>query len=204
MGKNDLKLYVRGFFGSKSLSTEALVQNRYTPVRSVFDLSPETLQHVVSNESIIELYTQVVGRQVNHAMFDFREHAIKLALRSFGLTNFLVWAELNKESPTFTQLHADFITDTMRFISTGKRDIPIDSWERMIVPGSNDPVGKVDFDRDVVANFPRGYSTRLSGEHQLQTYELPKIIARWLSQPSGFSDMVVTLYILFGDRSTSR
>lgn len=200
----DLKLYVRGFFGSKSLATEALVQSRYTPVRSVFDLSPETLQHVVSNESIIELYTQVVGRQVNHSMFDFREHAIKLALRSFGLPNFLVWAELNKQSPTFTQLHADFITDTMRFISTGKRNIPIDSWERMIVPGSNDPVGKVEYDKDVVNNFPFGGSIRSTGQARLDTCNLPQVLTRWLSQPSGFSDLVVTLYILFGDRSTSR
>ncbi len=194
---SDLKLYVRGFFGSKSLSTEALQQRRYTAVRSVFDLSPEALQHVVSNESIIELYNQVVGRQVIHTKFDFRERAIKIALRSFGMKNFLVWAELNKDSPTFTQLHADFIMDTMRFISTGKRHIPIDTWERMIAPGSNDPINKIQYDDEIIQNFPSGYN--LPGR-KISDYDIHKVISKWLSKPSGFSDMIITLYILFGDR----
>lgn len=194
---SDLKLYVRGFFGSKSLSTEALEQRRHTVVRSVFDLSPEALRHVVSNESIIELYNQVVGRQVIHTRFDFRERAIKVALRSFGIKNFLVWAELNKDSPTFTQLHADFIMDTMRFISTGKRELPVDTWERMIAPGSNDPINKIQYKEEVIKNFPCGYDNTA---RKISDYDIHKVISKWLSKPGGFSDMIVTLYILFGDR----
>lgn len=200
----DVKLYIRGFFGSKKYSTEALVQKRYTPVRSVFDLSPEALQHVVMNEAIIEIYNQVVGRRVMHTKFDYRERVIQTALRAFGLDNFLVWAELNLESPTFSQLHADFITDTMRFIVTGKRDIPVDSWERMINQSANDPINKPCYNPEVMRSFIEYFNNSINwNRNSLGNYANTVVINRWLSHPTGFSDLVVSLYILFGDRSAT-
>lgn len=196
---SDFKLYVRGFFGSKVMSSETYLRNRSRPILSVFDLNPEALKHVVCNESVVEIYNQMVRRQVIHSNFDFRERAIKIALSAFGVSNFKTWIELNKESPTFTQTHADFITDTVRFITTGKRQLPVDTWERLIGPGSNDPTTAIEYDESLMKFIPAGYSYR---NKQNTDDNLHNVIAAWLSHPGGFTDMVTTLYTLFGEHNT--
>lgn len=195
----DFKLYVRGFFGSKIMSTETYASSRSRPILSVFDLNPEALKHVVCNESVVEIYNQMIRRQVIHTNFDYRERVIKIALAAFGTRNFNTWIELNKESPTFTQTHADFINDTMRFINTGKRNLPVDTWERLIGPGSNDPNSPVVIDRSLMQFLPRGYSYRNKQETQ---NNLHNVIATWLGHPGGFTDLVTTLYTLFGEHNT--
>lgn len=196
----DLRLYVRGFFGSKSLSSEAVQSHKQRPLLSIFDLNPEALQHVVCNESVVEIYNQLIRRQVISTDFDFRERAIKIALTAFGVDDFALWAKTCAESsPTFSQLHADFITDTVRYITTGKRDLPVTTWERMIGPGSNDPTSKIIFDGNVLSNLPAGFSIL---KDQATTRDLPNIISKWLSHPGGFTDMVITLYTLFGEYNT--
>jgi hypothetical protein len=197
--RDDLKLYVRGFFGSMRMSTETYQGNRSRPILSVFDLNPEALKHVVCNESVVEIYNAVLRRQVIHTDFEFRERVIKVALNAFGVKNFETWVKLQKESPTFTQLHADFITDTVRFIATGKRNLPSMTWERLIGPGSNDPTSEIEFDQSVFQHLPTGYSVR---NQQVTDANLPNVLAKWLSHSGGFTDLVMTLYTLFGEHNT--
>lgn len=195
----DLKLYVRGFFGSRLMSSEVAASHKPRPILSVFDLNQEALQHVVCNESVVEIYNQLVRRQVISTDFDFRERVIKVAGKAFGVDNFVLWARACAQSPTFTQLHADFITDTVRFITTGKRDIPIMTWERLIGPGSNDPTSKVVFDDKILNLLPAGFSIlRTQPTHR----DMPNVISKWLSHPTGFTDLVITLYTLFGEYNT--
>lgn len=194
----NLKLYVRGFFGSEAMATETTQTWKSRPLLSVFDLTPEAVQHVVANESIVEVYNQVIRRQVIHTDFDFRERVVRIALRAFGVNNFALWVQLQKESPTFTQTHADFIADTLKFITSGKRDISVDTWEKIVGPGSNDPVDKPNLDLDMLATaenslWPSGPQTEATLHH---------VITRWLSQPRGFIDLVTSLYTLFGEHNT--
>ena len=195
----NLKLYVRGFFGSMSMSSETYQQNRSKPILSVFDLNPEALKHVVCNESVVEVYNQMIRRQVIHTNFDFRERCIKIALNAFGVHNFAAWILLNKASPTFTQSHADFLMDTVRFIVSGKRHTSVDSWERLIAPGSNDPVTPVVFDNDLLGALP---SERVGVNRAEISDNLHLVIAMWLSHPGGFADLITTLYTLFGEHNT--
>lgn len=197
--RDDLKLYVRGFFGSKANSSETFQSWKSRPILSVFDLSPEAIEHVVANESVVEIYNQLVRRQVIHTDFDFRERAVRIAGAAFGVGNFKLWADVQKESPTFTQTHADFITDTVRFITTGKREMAVGMWERLIGPGSNDPTEKPTYDDTLFAGLPAGYSFRQG--HEVGN-NLHNVIAMWLSRQGGFTDLVTTLYTLFGEHNT--
>jgi hypothetical protein len=115
------------------------------------------------------------------------------------MNNFQSWVKLNAASPTFTQSHADFITDTVRFIMTGKRDIPVGTWERLIGPGQNDPTATIIFDQQLMNSLPTGYSVL---RKQSTQSNLNNIIALWLSRDGGFTDMVTTLYTLFGEHNT--
>lgn len=194
--KDNLKLYVRGFFGSNAMSTESVETPRSRPILSVFDLDPKALKHVVRNESVVEVYNQMVRRQVIHTDFDFRERVIKIALAAFGVNNFETWAKLNTHSPTFTQTHADFITDTVRFITTGKRHMPVSMWDHLVSPGTNDPTSPAAYDVSVMSLLPAGWSLR---SNQAIPNNLHNVIAQWLSQNGGFTDMVTSLYTLFGE-----
>lgn len=199
MKHDNLKLYVRGFFGSMNMSTETYQGGRSRPILSVFDLNPEVLKHVVCNESVVEVYNQLVRRVVISTDFDFRERVIKVALSAFGVKNFEQWIALQAESPTFTQLHADFLIDTVRYIATGKRQLPVQTWERMIGAGTNDPTSKIVFDPAVMQMIPTGYSLR---KQQTTSTNLPNVLAMWLRHPGGFTDLVTTLYTLFGEHNT--
>lgn len=194
--KDNLKLYVRGFFGSDAMSTESVEAPRARPILSVFDLDPKALKHVVCNESVVEVYNQMIRRQVIHTDFDFRERVIKIALTAFGVNDFITWAKLNTNSPTFTQTHADFITDTVRFITTGKRHMPVSMWEHLVSPGTNDPTSPIDYDRSLMTMLPGGWSSR---SKQPVPYNIHNVVTQWLSQSGGFTDMVTSLYTLFGE-----
>ena len=194
--KDNLKLYVRGFFGSNAMSSETVETPRARPILSVFDLDPKALKHVVCNESVVEVYNQMIRRQVIHTDFDFRERVIKIALAAFGVNNFEAWSLLNAQSPTFTQTHADFITDTVRFITTGKRHMPVSMWEHLVTPGANDPTTPAEFDLPLMKMLPAGWSAR-SG--QAIPNNLHNVVAQWLSQNGGFTDLVTSLYTLFGE-----
>lgn len=197
--RDKLKLYVRGFLGSDTMATETFQTQRARPILSVFDLNPEAIKHVVCSEGVVEIYNQMIRRQVIHTDFDYRERAIKTALLSFGVQNFESWAKANQHSPTFTQTHADFITDTARFITTGKRQLPVGTWERLISPGVNDPTTKIEYDPYVLGAIPRGYSHL---QQQSCDANLHNVIARWLSHNGGFTDMVTSLYTFFGEYNT--
>jgi hypothetical protein len=199
MRGDNLKLYVRGFFGSNAQASETYQTWRSRPILSVFDLSPEALQHVVANESVVEVYNQLIRRQVIHTDFDFRERVIKIALQAFGLNNFNTWAEVNLQSPTFSQTHADFINDTVRFITTGKREMPVGMWERLLGPGSNDPNAKPQLDKNLLNCLPTGYSPLMRCE---TAGNIHNVIAMWLCRSGGFTDLVTTLYTLFGEHNT--
>jgi hypothetical protein len=197
--RDNLKLYVRGFFGSMNMSTETYQGGRNRPILSVFDLNPEALKHVVCNESVVEVYNQLIRRVVISTDFDYRERVLKVALRAFGVKNLQQWIMLQAESPTFTQLHADFLMDTVRYIATGKRQLPVQTWERLIGAGTNDPATKIVFDPAVLQMIPTGYSVR---KQQPTESNLPNVLSLWLRHPGGFTDLVTTLYTLFGEHNT--
>jgi hypothetical protein len=193
---DNLKLYVRGFLGSANMSTESIETPRSRPILSVFDFDPKALKHVVLNESIVEVYNMMVRRQVIHTDFDFRERVIKIALTAFGVDNFNIWAMANTKSPTFTQTHADFISDTARFIVTGKRHMPINMWEHLVTPGVNDPTTDSFYDESLLKAMPVGWSAR---HCQRTQYNIHNVVAQWLTHNGGFTDMVTSLYTFFGE-----
>lgn len=200
MKYDNLKLYARGFFGSKTLSNETVQTHLQRPLRSIFDLNPEAIEHVVANQTVVELYNQLIRRHVIPTDFDYRERVIKIALRAFGMDNFAQWVKINADaSPTFTQLHADFINDTIGFINTGKRQVEVTTWEKLLGPGSNDPTTKNIIDVNGLSQLPPGYSII---NDMVSERDLPAIITKWLSHPGGFTDLVITLYTLFGEYNT--
>lgn len=109
---------------------------------------------------------------------------IKLGRNLFG-EDFNRWLELQLTSPTITSDGLAFIEDTVSFITTGKRIIPIESAYRT--------------NRDVERSRYNTEKLKYVGDLKFNDPNTVSILCDWLAQPGGIRDFRCTLEILFGD-----
>lgn len=191
-----LTFYSRGFMGSRKMGVEiAPFRKKPLHILSLFDLKKEDTQKVVINDAVVLQYERCIRKDVDTDDFEFRELVIRIALRSFGTMSFSQWLLYNLRSPALTQLHADFISDTISFITTGKRIYPVQTWDRMITAGANDPNKPSDYSREAYSNI------HCSSAVDLMRMDIPllRIITQWVGRKKGFIDLLYTLNILFGE-----
>jgi hypothetical protein len=163
---------------------------------SLFNIKEEDADRVIVNESIVDAWRKMVRRDINPADFMFRQKCIELGIASFGDIDFTRWIYDNLNSPGFTHQHARFVSDTIRFITTGKRELPVQTWDLMISVGANDPYDRAQIGEEELALLGCRSETELLNDKYLVTC----IAARWISHPGGFSDFLGTLNIFFGDK----
>lgn len=109
---------------------------------------------------------------------------IKLSSLLFG-NDFNKWLALQLTSPTISVDSLTFIEDTVRFIKTGKRIVPVESAYRTAI----------DVERS-------RYNTELQKYVEDLSFKDPNtvsILCDWIAQPNGLRDIRCTLEILFGD-----
>lgn len=86
-------------------------------------------------------------------------------------------------------LNLDFLEDTIRFITTGKRGYSLHTWRELVV---RDP------DYIVRTNSVGRWYHLKSNFGIKQDKDLEHYISMWCSQSGGFEDMLYTTWILFG------
>lgn len=194
-------LYTRGFVGSVEHATESAHKAKARALLSVFDVKPEAVRHAVVNEQIVQGFNQMSRRQVMTTDFAWRERIIRAGLHAFGTRSVREWIAACERSPTFTQSHADCIADWIRFCTTGKRHLPAQTWERLIASGVNDPGAPAKVCEKCVETLPAGWSNILgtdTGENNLHN-----LISGALRRPGGFTDLLTTLYVFFGESNVN-
>lgn len=196
LGKN-LILYSRGFAGSAAEATMASHRKKSKTILSVFDLSHEEIEQSVVNEQVVRAFNQLARRQVDTTDFDWRENCIRVIIRAFGTLDAKEWITACERSPLFTETHAEFIEDWINYCITGRRKLPIWTWERMIAPGANEPSRPNRVKAEVVASIPRGHSRILNVD--TGSKNMHELISLSLARPGGFTDLLMTANILFGE-----
>lgn len=191
-----LTLYSRGFMGSRNHGVEiAPYRKKPLHVLSLFDLKKEDTQKVVVNDSVALQYERCIRKDVMPDDFDYREIVIRIALHAFGTMSLSQWLLANLRSPALSQTHADFISDTILFVRTGKRMYPVQTWERMIHAGANDPNKPSDYSREAYSWL--GCSSPVD---LLRTNtSMLDFVSQWVGRHKGFVDLLYTLNILFGE-----
>ena len=82
----------------------------------------------------------------------------------------------------------DFLEDTLRFITMGRRNVSVQNWNDLL---EDFPETAVHINRNTAeAQLKRAFPVALT---------TVDVIVNWCSQPGGFDDMVCTLDILFGE-----
>lgn len=110
--------------------------------------------------------------------------AIALTSRLFG-DDFNKWLDLQLTSPTISTECLTFLEDTVSFIKTGKRIVPVESNQRII--------------RDVELNRYNTEKLKYVVDTKFEDSNVVTVLCQWLAQPDGLKDLRHSLEIMFGD-----
>ncbi len=200
MNEVSLKIYPRGFLG-KPLDAQLKVQPRPFEARlnalavrvNVFVPQVSTVD---ANPLVEALYGQWINRAPETTSFEFREKVMIAALDAFGTPNFLYWYGAQVHSPAFGDTHRRFLEDTIQFLSTGRRNLTLETWSALLTVRDSGEV--VDEYSEVAKEF-FGMPTPDAQYREFRNRGVGEIVQRWLIQPTGFDDLVGSLHLLFGN-----
>jgi hypothetical protein len=118
---------------------------------------------------------------------EFRENAIKVALKAFGTPNFLSWLVTNY-STGLTTVQSAFLIDTVKYLynlDKKPRNIDIFTWRSLIEPAATGPIKLLPKEIMDVFEFVKDHSVMTA-------------VINWCEHENGILDLVNTLDILFG------
>lgn len=129
--------------------------------------------------------------------FDFREQILKTAVESFGTYSFYDWLLLQSAKPTLSDLHRTYILDTLDYLLLGvQRKIDNSSWVRLLEADDRPNAVVIDIKKYFQAN-----TDAYSSDNVRLPMKLHDALKLWVSKECGFEDLLLTLNIVFGDRS---
>jgi hypothetical protein len=114
--------------------------------------------------------------------FEFRELILTQAFKAFRAESLYQWMVFQNKTANLTDLHIAFIASIVSFIHTGHRDTHVSQWMRLIEHTRHPQYRKIDLET-----------------LQLVPGTIVDLIQQWVSWPSGFEDLLLTLYVIFGD-----
>lgn len=152
--------------------------------------------HLVSNienfyfEDIVILYDLYRGDPNLLRDFNFREQVIKAAYMMFGSNSVYTWLRHQNQLANIGLLHARFIEETLTYIATGKeRATQTVQWIKLIEISNHKESSKLNID---------DWFNTYSGLYV--PADIVDFIQLWVAQPKGFEDLLISLFIIFGNR----
>jgi hypothetical protein len=145
------------------------------------------------HKEINDIYEDWRGDKTLMKSMDFRERILKAAKDAFNSYSIYQWFLMQGNTETLTELHQRFIYDTLSFVQGQKRSIEAVQWIRLLEASEKTQGVKIDVDKyfDNV-NFKQ--------EAKFSSSALSTFLVNWTSQPNGFEDLMITLFVIFGDR----
>lgn len=174
-------VYPRGFMsGARNDDVEV------TPV----PVSQVTTE-VEGDDIIMALYNEYMAKSYIRHSPDFQLQVVKRWLQLVGPMGLWVQRQVSNNRFLYDQNY-EFLVDTLKFIHSGRRSISnLLSWYQL-VSEYPDPVPGVTQDR------------WNSVMRKLISPPTEDLMAKWLSHPTGFDDLMMTAFIMFGDSKTPR
>ena len=141
------------------------------------------------SKEVTDLFMMLSNQPSLIEEFEFRERILIVAKQlEFTIGVFEGYGSVN----TLSALHVAFMLDTIKFLKQGTRDVSIDSYIRMIRKGKE----TVDM-KPVRVALEKFYEMKLdSGLPDKKVFDL----VQWTRWPGGFSDLLKTLWAIYGRR----
>lgn len=149
--------------------------------------------HYFYFKEVDDLYEEWSKNNTLIKTMEFREKIIKAAKNAFNNVSIYNWLNTQKYANTVTSTHENFISETIGFVLGSPRSIQTSQWIRLLEVSEKAQSINLDIDK---------YFNRNNIQNQLKFSSslLTDFIVKWVSQPNGFEDMLLSLYVVFGDR----
>ena len=159
-------------------------------------VTPEPMFRYWFNEEVDALYNAWTSDNTRLKDFDFRERVLTAAFRAFGVRSLRTWVEAQQRKPKYSLMHQRYLLETLEFIYFGKtRALKTLQWVALL--SASDETNSVQ--TDLTPYF--GPQDSLVGGGR--SVAMCDIIQAWCSRPGGFEDLMVSLYVIFGSRTSS-
>ena len=151
------------------------------------------------NFTVDSLFTAFITKQLNLRKLSFKKSILQAALTAFGVESFTDWCRNQTTSPALSELHADFIKDTINFITGHERKYDLTTWDS-IISRSNVPTNtRIELERPTFDSLEDFFGVSNGGVYRVHKANfLEDVLVQWTSREDGFADLIYTLYILFG------
>jgi hypothetical protein len=166
------------------------------PKRSVYPRGFDTVQPngslkltittVDGDSEVTQLYNQHMTKHGEYRSWAFQSAVLRAAKRLIG-RSLLDWVEVQNRNKYLNGNAIRFLADTLRFIDTGRREISNINWLPLL---TNMPQEDLLQNRKFVLTPAHIAIARKCGNNFLK---------EWLDAPGGYEDLLVTLYILYGE-----
>jgi len=198
--RNRLRLFPRGFLGGaiepQVERTKKPFDDRKTELHYAVNQHNTSDSSIIANPDVESLYATLIKNDIKITSPAFRTNALEVALNSFGSISFLIWFASQYHSPAAGNLHGKFLIDTLKFISTGVRNMSMETWNSLImITDEGDKIGVMP---DAAKEF-FGLSDVSDLRGARQNTMLTDIIQQWCSKPGGLEDMIGSMHIFFGN-----
>lgn len=143
------------------------------------------------SKAITELFHQWRSNPSLIREMDFREQVLIQAFKLFKTDKLTTWIRAQNEKPSLSNIHNVFLLETIKFASgIEKRSLENVQWISLIDYSDRAQAVRVDMD---------DYFREDSG-HLYVPMKMDRFIQSWVSQVNGFEDLLISLYVIFGDR----
>lgn len=142
---------------------------------------------VTGSGDVTALYDQMMQRSVNTNGWAYQKRVLQVAMNCFN--NFPLFINTQKNNPFLYGYNYEFLIDTLRYVQTGRRRVSVQNWLALLLE-NHQPNNDY---RD------RSSSKDIGGLLQSVGPADTTVVANWVSRPGGLNDLVVSLYIMFGE-----
>lgn len=162
------------------------------PRSALYESPDQSHTETFFSPEVTKMYQEMTSDYSFFNDFENREKLLNLAFQAFGNTFFGDWVDVQKNYGQIDQVHMDFLIDTARFTCGLGRTLHLMTWLRMI--NHSKRFENLSFD------ITKGLSAEQAKDIIQQSAAMPEMISRWVSQPEGYVDLLMTLQIVYGSR----
>lgn len=164
----------------------------------------KTNNEYLYSEKVKVLFDMYMADHKSLNVFDFREKILIEAFNSFKINSMFFWFRSQAMSPFLSSMHIEFLLDTLEYVDSGKRRMDISQWKNLLDTNSK----KSSTDLNVDKFFNEDYSKPVGNDGLMRIGGLPgtmeDFIRSWVIKENGFEDLLISLYVIFGDRSAAK
>jgi len=154
--------------------------------RAFYAVATQINGRSLGDEDVAECQRMYLSKTDGYTDWAFKRRVINNALRLFG-DSFSLWVKQQLGNPYVNEKALRFIDDTIRFILTGKREMMVMHWPRIL-----------DANPKSIQLTSGDMRKALDGVIKTNSDSLSKdYLSSWLSHPGGFDDLVFTMSVVF-------